>query len=225
MVQGKGVPRFSGRTPSQVWITTNDDAALQLNAGDRRYLVFRTPDVPPETEYFDQLYAAIPVELPGFAHALAKRDLSAFNPNARPQVTAAKQQMIQNAASDLEYAIREAMGAEVGVFAKDFGSAEEVIRAVMANGWTGRPLHAKGVGAVLTGMGTAKMERVTLPDGTKPYFHAWRNKDHWLKAERAAILAHRGVAAATAEVIQFHRQVKTIIQDSGQAALISANSG
>lgn len=217
MVQGKGIPRYRGRTPSQVWVTTNDDAAMQINTGDRRWLVLQTPDVPPTSDYFDALYAAIPEELPAFVHAMATRDISGFNPHARPQVTTAKQHMIKSAASPVEYAIREAMEAEVGVFAFDFGTAEDVIRAVMANGWTGRPLHAKGVGAILTNMGTAKMERIALPNGTKPYFHAWRNKDQWLHADRATVLAHRSYPTTSAEIIQLHPAVNEILQDADQA--------
>ena len=217
MVQGKGIPRYRGRTPSQVWVTTNDDAAMQINNGDRRWLVLQTPGVPPPQGHFDALYAAISEELPAFAQAMATRDLSGFNPHARPQVTTAKEHMIQSAASPLEYAIREALEAEVGVFAYDFGTAEDVIRAVMASGWTGRPLHSKGVGAILTGIGTAKMERITLPNGTKPYFHTWRNKEQWLRADRAAILAHRSYPATSAEIIQLHPAVSGILQDADQA--------
>lgn len=217
MVQGKGIPRFEGRTPSQVWVTTNDDAAMQINGGDRRWLVLRTPDVPPTSDYFDALYEAIPHELNAFAHAMRVRDVSGFNPHARPQVTEAKQQMIQNAASPLEYAIREAMESQVGVFAYDFGTADEVIRAVMANGWTGRPLHSKGVGSVLTNLGTAKMERVTLENGTKPYFHAWRNREEWVRADRKAVLAHRSHPNASLVMPQLHPAVMEIVHTADQA--------
>lgn len=217
MVQGKGIPRFQGRTPNQVWVTTNDDGAMQINAGDRRWLVLSTPDVPPTSGYFDTLYEAIPGELSAFAHAMAARDISSFNPHARPQVTTAKEHMIRSAASPLEYAIREAMEAEVGVFAYDFGTAEEVIRAVMINGWSGRSPHSRSVGSILSNMGMATMGRFTLPNGTKPYFHAWRNRDQWLRADRAAILAHRSYPTTSAEIIQLHPAVDEILQDADQA--------
>ncbi|WP_313517301.1 DUF5906 domain-containing protein [Brevundimonas sp.] len=221
MVQGKGIPRYRGRTPSQVWVTTNDDAAMQINTGDRRWLVLQTPDVPPTSDYFDALYAAIPEELPAFVHAMATRDISGFNPHARPQVTTAKEHMIRSAASPLEYAIREAMEAEVGVFASDFGTAEEVIRAVMINGWSGRSPHSRSVGSILSNMGMATMGRFTLPNGTKPYFHAWRNKDQWLRADRAAVLAHRSYPTTSAEIIQLHPATSGILQDADQAIVQS----
>lgn len=217
MVQGKGIPRYRGRTPSQVWVTTNDDAAMQINSGDRRWLVLETPSVPPPQGHFDALYAAIPEELPAFVHAMATRDISDFNPHARPQVTTAKEHMIRSAASPLEYAIREAMEAEVGVFASDFGTAEEVIRTVMTNGWSGRSPHSRSVGSILSNMGMATMGRFTLPNGTKPYFHAWRNKDQWLRADRAAVLAHRSYPTTSAEIIQLHPAANGILQDADQA--------
>jgi len=225
MVQGKGIPRHRGRTPSQVFVTTNDDAAMQINSGDRRWLVLQTPDVPPTSDYFDALYAAIPEELPAFVHAMATRDISGFNPHARPQVTTAKEHMIRSAASPLEYAIREAMEAEVGVFASDFGTAEEVIRAVMINGWSGRSPHSRSVGSILSNMGMATMGRFTLPNGTKPYFHAWRNKEHWLQADRAAILAHRSYPTTSAEIIQLHPTVTGILQDADRAIDRSRTAG
>ncbi|MNY46577.1 hypothetical protein D3C86_1817680 [compost metagenome] len=125
--------------------------------------------------------------------------------------------MIRSAASPLEYAIREAMEAEVGVFASDFGTAEEVIGAVMANGWTGRSPHSRSVGSILSNMGMGAMGRLTLPNGTKPYFHAWRNKEQWLRADRAAILAHRSYPTTSAEVIQLHPAVSGTLQDGEQA--------
>jgi energy-coupling factor transporter ATP-binding protein EcfA2 len=218
MVHGKGVSRFSGRTPSQVWITTNDDAALALDHGERRWLVLKTPDSPPDAAYFNRLFTAIRSELPGFAAALHERDLTQLDPHARARMTTGKQEMIQNTVSPLAFAIAEAREANVGVFKKDFGTAHEIIQAVLADGWTGRVPHANSLGSLLPKLGMAKLARVSVPSGEKPYFHAWRNQEKWLRASRQEVLDHRGYGLGP-PLTDLHGSIGSLVHESELAAM------
>jgi hypothetical protein len=84
----------------QNWLfTSNSDTALAPDEDDRRFWVHRVlAEEPPAPEYFDKLHAWF--EQGGTECVfgwLLQRDVSAFNPMAKPPTTAAKRAMIDQA--------------------------------------------------------------------------------------------------------------------------------
>ena len=83
---------------NQNWIiTTNHDNAIALEDDDRRFWVHRVLiDAPPPDEYFAALHAWF--NAGGTENVfgwLLQRDVSGFNPMARPPMTAAKRTMLE----------------------------------------------------------------------------------------------------------------------------------
>jgi hypothetical protein len=92
---------------------TNDDAAIPIDDGDRRYLVIRTNakprDLPEYGEgydpsYYVRLYALLrqPVAIAAIAYDLLRRDVGAYNGQGRAPITTAKADMMAAGASAVE---------------------------------------------------------------------------------------------------------------------------
>jgi Family of unknown function (DUF5906) len=80
---------------------TNHSDALNLSSDDRRFFVIHSYAEPKESEYYERLNKAFYEKGNGWQKVfswLKKRDISAFNPDARPRFNEAKQRMIEDAA-------------------------------------------------------------------------------------------------------------------------------
>lgn len=74
---------------------SNSTIPLELDMGDRRYLVLYCGDVPDKT-YFDQLFSEInDGGVAAFYHHLMQLDLGDFNSHAKPPLNVDKQQLIE----------------------------------------------------------------------------------------------------------------------------------
>lgn len=74
---------------------SNSTIPLELDMGDRRYLVLYCGDVPDKT-YFDQLFSEIDDGgVAAFYHHLMQLDLGDFNSHAKPPLNVDKQQLIE----------------------------------------------------------------------------------------------------------------------------------
>lgn len=86
---------------TQIWVFfTNYDDAIALDEDDRRFWVHRAHvEEPPSEAYFTAFYKWLKQEQGAAKVAgwLMQRDVSAFNPGARPPMTNAKMEMVQNA--------------------------------------------------------------------------------------------------------------------------------
>lgn len=189
------------RTPNMIVMMSNYANALPLDQDDRRHLVINTPAVIPSEDYFNALYAKAPDQLPGFAHFLHERDLAVFNPHETPMATRGKEEMVKAAMPNMQRAIFDAKEARIGVFEKDFGTAEDVAKALIEDGWpTFLPPSTKLLGTVLSELGIEQMPRRTLSNGSKPRLRVWRNTDKWREASRSEIEAHllaKGLSSVT----------------------------
>jgi len=74
-------------------IFTNHWDALSLEQGERRFFVIGTDAEKRSNAYYDQLWDWTEKNYGVILNWLLKRDLSGFNPNARPPMTAAKREM------------------------------------------------------------------------------------------------------------------------------------
>jgi hypothetical protein len=84
-------------------LLTNVDAALPLPKGDRRVFVVNNPEEPLPAERYKHLYSLLgrPQFIAAVGAYLAARDVSRFNPGAKPPDNAAKLSMMAAAKSDL----------------------------------------------------------------------------------------------------------------------------
>lgn len=92
------------------WLVfSNSEMALPLEDNDRRFWVVRCDDQPKDADYYSRLYRLRedPAFIASVAHLLQTRDISAFNPGARPPMTDAKQSLLSRTRSDAETAMRE----------------------------------------------------------------------------------------------------------------------
>ena len=89
-------PQMQIRNYARFIMFSNHTAPLNLEEGDRRYFVVNCGAQPKEDAYYANLYGFIEsVEGMDAIHTyLARRDLSRFNPYARPPLTEAKQSVI-----------------------------------------------------------------------------------------------------------------------------------
>jgi hypothetical protein len=90
-------------------VLSNSGTALPLEDNDRRFWVVRCDDRPQDADYYSMLYRLRedPAFIASVAHMLRSRDISAFNPGARPPMTEAKKALLTRTRSDAETVMRE----------------------------------------------------------------------------------------------------------------------
>jgi hypothetical protein len=90
-------------------IFSNSLTALPLEDEDRRFWVARCEDHPRDAEYYSQLYKlrTDPLFIASVAHWLMQRDISQFNPGARPPLTEAKIGLLDRTRSEAEILMRK----------------------------------------------------------------------------------------------------------------------
>jgi len=103
-INEKNMPKFKMRNCFGVIGMTNDDAAISLDAADRRYLVLRTEAEPRSVAYYDNLYARLnnPVDVAAIAWMFQTFDYGEYNGAGKAPFTAAKEEMMVAGMSELE---------------------------------------------------------------------------------------------------------------------------
>lgn len=93
---------------------SNSTIPLELDDGDRRYLVLYVDDVPPD-DYFAKLKAEIVAGgVACFYHLLMSLDLTGFSPHSKPPLNEEKQGLIEGSMSPPRYFIRLWLRGELG---------------------------------------------------------------------------------------------------------------
>ncbi len=92
-------------------IFSNHDDALPIPGDDRRFEVVRNPSEAKSEDYYARLYNAVhdPEFVAGVAFFLANRDISKFNPGARPLLTEAKKHVIDASTPQVEKDAQEVL--------------------------------------------------------------------------------------------------------------------
>lgn len=128
---------------------TNEDDALSLSKGDRRYFVIWNDCEPREAAYYEQLWAWLNAGgSEKVMRWLLQRDIAKFDPKARAPMTEAKANMRKMARPALQEFIEDSIEQKEGVFARDLLTADEIQIAV--------PEHAKFKGQPVSGQKLAK---------------------------------------------------------------------
>jgi hypothetical protein len=100
----KNVKRFTLENCFGIYAMTNAAAAIQIDNGDRRYLVIETKAEPKPHDYYVRLYALLndPKGIAAIAYELLHRDLEGYDGQGRAPGTTAKASMIEAGATDIE---------------------------------------------------------------------------------------------------------------------------
>ncbi len=94
---------------------SNSSQPLELDIGDRRYMVLYVDNVP-SAEYFEALFNQIDnggVE--AFFHHLLHRNLSKFNPHTKPPLNAAKRRLVDSSMLSPQYFFKQWKAGELSI--------------------------------------------------------------------------------------------------------------
>ena len=115
-------------------IFSNHDDALPMPHDDRRFEVVRNPNEVQSEDYYAKLYKALDDTefISSISYYLATRDISRFNPGARPRMTDAKFHIITQSTPQIERDAQETLKEWKAAGIKVF-CASDLIRNVGAN--------------------------------------------------------------------------------------------
>lgn len=186
-VNQKHWPVYEGRTP-YFWIgLSNHKAAIIIEVDDRRFFVYWTPAVKQSTEYYNALHSAIETETAAFMYALMQRDLSDFDPDAPPPMTADKQALIKGSFTPSKAKLSELIEAASGKFQSDVLSLEDIrMELAIHSNMTPRALEDRNLSSTLKELGGLPLGPIRIGK-LKPSLWAIRNAGKWAESLPADI--------------------------------------
>jgi len=186
VVQDKYVAWHEARTPRGGFIASNHDAPITVTEGERRYFLAATVDAVQTQAYFNQLYERIRdgKTLPAFANWLLKRDISRFNPNARPPMTTAQQRAMEASRTPLAQVFGDMIQEAAHPFHRDLITAKEAHDALRRSAFTFERLSPRKITDALKSLGCRQVNdgaEVRTASG-KERLWAIRDVSRWLAA-------------------------------------------
>ncbi|MEQ1780868.1 MAG: DUF5906 domain-containing protein [Hyphomonadaceae bacterium] len=163
---------------------SNHANALPLDENDRRFFVVDAPGAPLGTEYYRTLYLQLdnPEFIAAVGWLLSQRDISGFQPGARPPMTDAKK------------ALTTAAKSETDLLAEDVvrGWPVDVITlSEIADQLGHEPTKATSHALDRAGLRRCNQRQIRMPSGReRPY--AIRDHDRWVNASPDALRAEIG---------------------------------
>jgi hypothetical protein len=208
----KHVPEYSVRDCTNYYFTSNRQDALFLDQNDRRFFVHEVLSKPLAREFYDKYDAWLKGPDCGAAmHYYLKHDidLTGFNPNAAPPMTAAKLKMANLARTDIEAWAAEMLGApdeflkigEIPMRGDLFTLTE--IRS-MFEAYQGKPLELSqlsqiGLSRKLHSQGVRQVDdgkNIYVPGRKLDKYWILRNREKWHKASVESAKRHLGEISA-----------------------------
>jgi|GEM_PF-2037963 hypothetical protein len=165
-VNEKNLPVIEVRNCFGVVAYTNDEAALKLEDGERRYLVLRTDAEPKGPSYYSQLFRYLddPEAIAAVAYLLQNWDYGAYNGAGKAPLTIAKAEMIEAGRTDLEdWLISDRAGGVLSHRIVRIESIEDAMPRDIAVGRIGKSVRST-IGAVLRKHFDGVPTRLRLPD-------------------------------------------------------------
>ena len=159
---------------------SNHEKPIVIEVDDRRFFVFRTPAIRQSPEYYDALYKAIETETEAFMFALMQRDISDFNPDAPPPMTADKQALIKGSFTPTKAKLAELIEAEQGKFQSDVLSLHDIrVELAIHSNITPRALEDRNLTVTLKELGGSPLGPIRIGN-SKPSLWAIRNAGKWV---------------------------------------------
>lgn len=188
-VEEKHIPYYEARTPDLIIGTSNHEAPINLEVGDRRFAYYISPMKPQSAEYYDNLVEAIEHEASAFAGWLMSRDISRFSPGARPPETEAKAELVKWSRPLVQQELEAMMQENAYPFFGDLVSLNDV-QSELKERLCRMPSQVE-VSAALRAFGAVNLNRpVRLTDdqrGLQVRVWAWRNTEYWMGAEMSQL--------------------------------------
>jgi putative DNA primase/helicase len=196
IINKKFVDQYEIRNVINMLFTSNDPAALYLEASDRRFFIVEAPQKKLPPEFFTAFYKwlDILVSTDGAAallYYLMHYDLTGFNPCTDPPVTDAKKHMRELSTSDLGRVINDLIDSPenyVVRFNCDFATAGDILTLFkedeLATDKAKSMLNPNSVAKELSALGIQRYrngQKYKLKNSTYR-FYILRNEDKWLAA-------------------------------------------
>lgn len=179
-VNQKHWPVYDGRTPYFWMAFSNHEKPIIIEPDDRRFFVYRTPAIKRLPPYYDALYEAIESETAAFMYALMHRDISEFNPDAPPPMTADKQALIKGSFTPTKAKLAELIEAAQGKFQSDVLSLHDIrVELAIHSNITPRALEDRNLTVTLKELGGSPLGPVRIGK-SKPSLWAIRNAGKWV---------------------------------------------
>lgn len=158
-------------------VLSNSEMALPLEDNDRRFWVVRSDDQPKDAEYYSTLYRLRedPAFIASVAHMLRTRDILAFNPGAKPPLSAAKARLLERSRSEAEVQLRDLQASH----------PSELITAHKIREYLGEDMPTPaGARHVYERVGIKRVATLRLPPFTTTMtkVYALRNAESWIGA-------------------------------------------
>jgi hypothetical protein len=179
LINAKNVPEFSIKNHANILACANHDDVANLDADDRRVFAWLSQAEKRDPAYYASLFEWF-FAGPGKAMVfdfLLSRDLSTFNPKAAPPRTTGRTRLIENARSEAESFLSDALLSYSPPFVTDLCQATEVLQYLRVHqvrctdAEVRRFLRQHGVS-----LGQLRIR------GERPCLWAIRNQNSWLAA-------------------------------------------
>ena len=154
---------------------SNHRNAAHIEDHDRRYFVVICGEAPREEDYYTALYDYIRSDaLAGFAHFLATRDLSNFNPSAPAPHTEHKDVVRAATTPGWEAWLEDAWQSDAAPFDRRVVNLRDVLTAVQEA--RGPRMNVQQIGQFLSKKGGGELGRVRLESGGR--VRLWATRDY-----------------------------------------------
>lgn len=180
-INRKNVPTYKYRNRANFFMCSNYEDAAKIEKGDRRYLIWISKAKPRDKKYYADFRAWF--DRGGaerLLHFLLSRDLSRFDPNTAPPITAAKLQVIDDSREPHMAYFQDAFDSGAPPFRHDLVAVNHIIDWLTANRNI-RVTH-KQVTAFLRQIGGEPLGQKRIGDGYRAVVWAIRNAAEWAEA-------------------------------------------
>lgn len=227
MINVKGVPEFTVRNYANILACSNDPDVAQLDADDRRVFAWVSQARPQPASYYAALVRWFDdggkrVVL----HYLLHRDIEHFNAKAPPPATPGRARLIENARSEAQNFLRDALESFTPPFAIDLVTASDVLQYLRAHQI--RCTDAE-VRRFLQDTGALPLGQHRIR-GARPNLWAVRNPQQWASAahdvlaaeyvpvfDQAALMRQRESETATSLPMPRRRAVQVAVPPDGDS--------
>jgi len=168
---------------------TNYQHALSIDHGDRRTWVWYSKALPKSPEFYRQYYDWLSKKqsLDAVHHFLSTYDVGNFNPMAPPPITAAKQQLMNSSANEVEQFLREAVESCAWPMGCDLVYVPHVQSALRSMMRASMSMVTEALDNIAPGGIVNTRPRF---GSVRPRLRAIRNQAKWVDASADEIRAH-----------------------------------